>query len=66
MVRRHIIIGLGIRKMHFRSRGLAQMLKGKGSMKMVSPSYGRIGVSLPSVPLGLPSTKSIKPLSFRY
>ena len=65
MVRRHIIIGLGLRKINFRSRGLAQMLKGKGSMKMVSP-IGRIGISVPSVQLGLPSTKSIKPLSFRY
>ena len=65
MARRHILIGLGLHKLNFRSRGLARMLKGKGSMKIVSP-YGRIGVSVPSVPLGLPSTKSIKPLSFRY
>ena len=65
MARRHILIGLGLHKLNFRTRGLARMLKGKGSMKIVSP-YGRIGVSVPSVPLGLPSTKSIKPLSFRY
>ena len=65
MARRHILIGLGLHKLNFRSRGLARLLKGKGSMKIVSP-YGRIGVSVPSVPLGLPSTKSIKPLSFRY
>ena len=65
MARRHILIGLGLHKMNFRSRGLARMLKGKGSIKIGSP-YGRIGVSVPSVPLGLPSTKSIKPLSFRY
>ena len=66
MARRHILIGLGLHKMNFRSRGLARMLKGKGSIKIGSP-YGRIGVSVfPSVPLGLPSTKSIKPLSLRY
>ena len=42
------------------------MLKGKGSMKSVS-NYGRIGVAIPSsVQVGIPSIKSIKPLSFRY
>ena len=66
MARRHILIGLGLHKLNFRSRGLARMLKGKGSMKSVS-NYGRIGVAIPSsVQVGIPSIKSIKPLSFRY
>ena len=59
MARKHILIGLGIRKMHFRNRGLAQMLKGKGR-DMVKSAVSYAKTHIPS------SNKSIKPLSFRY
>ena len=67
MVRRHTIIGLGIRKMYFRTPGLARMLlKGKGSV------VNRYANMLPdnaatSLKSNTPQPiKSIKPLSFRY
>ena len=67
MVRRHTIIGLGIRKMHFRTPGLARMLlNGKGSVvnryaNMLPDSAATFVKSNTPDPI-----KSIKPLSFRY
>ena len=64
-----MLIGLGIRTMHFRNRGLAQMLKGKG--RDMIQSFGHAGLSPKSAvsyaKTHIPSSnKSIKPLSFRY
>ena len=67
MVRRHTMIGLGLRKMHFRSPGLARMLlKGKGSVvnryaNLLPDSASTFVKSNTPNPI-----KSIKPLSFRY
>ena len=61
MVRRHVLIGLGLRKMNFRSKGLAMLLRGHGvqgisSIRSIAPHVGK----------QTPQAKAIKALSFRY
>ena len=62
MVRRHVLIGLGLRKMNFRSKGLAMLLRGHG-VQGISSSIRSIA---PHVGKQTPQAKAIKALSFRY
>jgi hypothetical protein len=78
MVRRHVLIGLGLRKMNFRSKGLARLLKGHGiesTLRSLAPNMLRAvapqllksaGPQILGMLKQTPQAKAIKALSFRY